>query len=315
MSTSRRQFLTNAAGLAALTALLPRAWSQQKAVAPSVPPAATPPVVPLFTISLAEWSLHRALQSGSLDHLDFPSMAKRQFDIDAVEYVNSFFKDKATDAKYLAELKARCDDLGVQSLLIMCDGEGALGDADAGARAVAVTNHQKWLDAAKVLGCHSIRVNAHGEGSRDDLQARVAESLHALALYGDERGLNVIVENHGGTSSDGAWLAATIRKADHPRAGTLPDFGNFDLGGGQKYDRYQGVGEMMPFAKAVSAKSYDFDDKGEETTIQFKRMLEIVVKAGYHGHLGIEYEGARLSEPVGIRRTKELLERVRKELA
>lgn len=307
MLTSRRTFLSHTVRIGALAALAPRAFSQATAAAP----AATP----LFQISLAQWSLHRALQSGNLTNLDFPSMAKREFGIDAVEYVNTFFKDKATDAKYLALLRARCDDMAVKSLLIMCDGEGALGDADAKARATAVTNHTRWIDAAKTLGCHSIRVNAHGEGSRDDVQSRVAESLHALAVYADERGLCVIVENHGGYSSDGAWLAATIKKADHARAGTLPDFGNFDLGGGANYDRYQGVGEMMPFAKAVSAKSYDFDEKGQETTIDFKRMIELVLAAGYHGHLGIEYEGARLSEPDGIRRTKELLERVRKELA
>jgi sugar phosphate isomerase/epimerase len=266
---------------------------------------------PLFKISLAEWSLHRALGAGELDNLDFPVVARRDYGIDAVEYVNQFFKDKARDSSYLTQLEQRCDDNGVRSLLIMCDGEGALGDPDDAARTTAVENHYRWVEAARHLGCHSIRVNAQSRGTPDEQRALAADGLRRLTEFAAERDINVIVENHGGLSSNGTWLTSVMRAVDHPRCGTLPDFGNFQIGEGEWYDRYQGVAELMPFAKAVSAKSHDFDEQGNETGTDFMRMMHIVLDAGYRGHVGIEYEGSRLSEPDGIRATKALLERVR----
>ncbi|MBW7905087.1 MAG: sugar phosphate isomerase/epimerase [Phycisphaerae bacterium] len=270
---------------------------------------------PLFRISLAQWSLHRALREGRLAHLDFAATAKRDYGIDAVEYVNSFFKDKARDADYLRDMKQRAADAGVRSLLIMCDGEGNLGDPDDARRRQAVENHHRWIEAAKALGCHSIRVNAASSGTFEEQQKLAADGLRRLTEFGARHELNVIVENHGGLSSNGAWLAGVMRMVDHPRCGTLPDFGNFNLGDGKQYDRYQGVRELMPFAKAVSAKSHDFDEAGDEIHTDFRRMMKIVVDAGYRGYVGIEYEGGRLSEPEGIRATKRLLERVRKALA
>jgi len=270
---------------------------------------------PLFKISLAEWSLHRTLYGGKLDHLDFARTAKDDYDIDAVEYVSSFFKDKATDHKYIRQMKTRAKDAGVRSLLIMVDGEGALGDADSKKRSQAVENHYKWVEAAKSLGCHSIRVNARSSGTYDEQIGRAANGLRRLTEFAAERDMNVIVENHGGLSSNGAWLAAVMRRVSHSRCGTLPDFGNFHLGDDKWYDRYAGVKEMMPFAKAVSAKSHDFDPNGNETGTDYRRMIKIVISTGYHGHIGIEYEGSRLSEPDGIRATKRLLERVRAELS
>jgi L-ribulose-5-phosphate 3-epimerase len=266
-----------------------------------------------FQISLAQWSLHRALQWKRLEPLDFPLVARRDYGIDAVEYVNTFYKEHQDDDAHFAELAKRCRDHGVESRLIMIDGEGSLGAADARERAQAVANHRRWLSIARSLGCMAIRVNAAGEGSPAELRERVAESLHALGDAGDVLGLDVLVENHGGLSSNGAWLASVMKQAAHPRVGTLPDFGNFDLGNGQKYDRYKGVEELMPWARAVSAKSYDFDSAGDETTIDYRRMLKIVLAAGYRAHLGIEYEGERLSEPDGIRATQALLERLRAE--
>jgi L-ribulose-5-phosphate 3-epimerase len=269
----------------------------------------------LFPISLAEWSLHRTLFAKKLDHLDFARTAKEDFGISAVEYVNQFFKDKAKDQKYLAEMKKRTGDLGVRNVLIMIDEEGALGDTDEGRRRQAVENHYKWVEAAKFLGCHSIRVNAQSQGEYQDQLARAGDGLRRLTEFGAQHEINVIVENHGGLSSNGEWLASVIKKVNHPRCGTLPDFGNFNLGNGQQYDRYKGVQELMPFAKGVSAKSMDFDEQGNETKIDYPRIMKIVIDAGYRGHVGIEYSGERLSEPDGIRATKKLLERVRAELA
>jgi L-ribulose-5-phosphate 3-epimerase len=269
----------------------------------------------LFRISLAEWSLHRTLRAGALDNLDFPGTARTTYAIEAVEYVNTFFKDKARDAAYLRDLKRRADDHGVKSLLIMCDGEGALGDADAAARTRAVENHHRWVTAAAFLGCHSIRVNAQSNGSADEQRRLAADGLRRLTEFAAGHEINVIVENHGGLSSNGAWLAGVIRAVGHPRCGTLPDFGNFRVADGEWYDRYRGVTELMPFAKAVSAKSHDFDDKGNERHTDYARMLRIVLDAGYRGYVGIEYEGDVLSEADGIRATKALLERVHAELA
>jgi len=270
---------------------------------------------PLFKISLAEWSLHRTLFDGRLDHLDFARTAKNDFGVDACEYVNQFFKDKARDRAYIQQMKSRAADSGVRNVLIMIDNEGALGDADPEKRRLAVENHYKWVEAAAVLGCHSIRVNAQSQGSYDEQLERAADGLARLTEFGASHQINVIVENHGGLSSNGAWLAAVIKKVNHPRCGTLPDFGNFNLGNGQEYDRYKGVQEMMPFAKGVSAKSGEFDGQGNETRIDYRRMLKIVLDAGYHGHIGIEYSGNTLSEPDGIRATKRLLERVRTEMS
>lgn len=267
----------------------------------------------LFNISLAQWSLHRALQGGYLKAIDFPQITKEQFSIDAVEYVNTFFPNQQPATEFVRELKTRCDDFGVSSLLIMCDGEGHLGDPDAAARTKSIENHYKWIDAAAELGCHSIRVNAQSSGSYDEQISLAADGLRRLTEYGETKNINVIVENHGGLSSNGAWLVSVIRKVDHPRCGTLPDFGNFILnwGTGEEYDRYKGVAELMPFAKAVSAKSHEFDDDGNEIHTNYERMLGIVLDAGYRGWIGVEYEGVNVGEFEGIIRTRDLLRKIR----
>lgn len=267
-----------------------------------------------FSISLAEWSLHRALfgRAGKkIDHLDFSTIARNDYSIDAVEYVNQFWKDKARDTAYVAELNRRAANAGVRQLLIMIDGEGRLGDPDAKLRSQAVENHYQWADAAKALGCHSIRVNAASAGSYDEQKKLAADGLSRLSEYAGKLGLNVIVENHGGLSSNGKWLASVLAAVNMSNCGSLPDFGNFRVSDKEEYDRYKGVAELMPFAKAVSAKSHDFDENGNESHTDYFRMMEIVLDAGYHGYVGIEYEGNKLSEPDGIWATKRLLERVR----
>jgi sugar phosphate isomerase/epimerase len=272
-----------------------------------------------FKISLAEWSLHRMLQDKKLDHLDFPAKAKNDFGISAVEYVNQFFFDKAKDSAYLTELKKRCDDNGVTSVLIMCDNEGGMADTDAKKRKQAVENHYKWADAAKFLGCHSIRVNCFGEGTREEVAKAGTDGLHQLSEYAQQVGVNVIVENHGGYSSDGQWLSKVITDVGMTNCGTLPDFGNFcvrrekgDMWESkcmEWYDRYKGTTEILPFAKGVSAKSYDFDASGNCIETDYENMLKIVKASGYTGYIGVEYEGSVLSEEEGIRATKALLEK------
>ena len=305
--TSRRKFLGVAGAMAASAAMNPAvSLAAQSAAATKAP---------WFRISLAEWSFNRALFGNKMTNLDFPVTARRDFGIDVVEYVNQFFMDKAEDKTYLTELRKRCEDNGVKSGLIMCDREGALGDADAAARTKAVENHYKWVTAAAFLGCHSIRVNAQSSGAFGAQADFAIDGLRRLAEFGAQHGLNVIVENHGGLSSNGKWLTAVIDQVGLPNCGTLPDFGNFNIAKDKAYDRYTGVREMMPFAKGVSAKSYAFDTQGNETTIDYARMMGIVKDAGYRGYVGIEFEGRNMEEVDGIRATKKLLERVRDQLA
>lgn len=266
-----------------------------------------------FEISLAQWSWHKRLfgeAEPKMDHLDFITEA-HALGIEAVEYVNIFFMGKAGDKKYLTEMKKRADDLRVKSVLIMCDDEGSLGDPEPRRRAQAVQNHHKWVHAAKYLGCHSIRVNAYSKGSYDEQLKLAADGLRQLSEYAAGHEINVIVENHGGLSSDGRWLTGVIKEVNLPNCGTLPDFGNFP----PEIDPYDAVERLMPFAKSVSAKSYDFDEKGDETRIDYRRMMKIVLGAGYKGFVGIEYEGERLSETDGIVATKRLLEKIRAEHA
>jgi L-ribulose-5-phosphate 3-epimerase len=259
-----------------------------------------------FKISLAEWSLHKSLFAKKIDNIDFPKIAREDYGIEGVEFVNQFFKDKAHDSTYLKELKKRTNDFGVTCVLIMIDGEGDLSALDQDARMKAVENHKKWVDAAAALGCHAIRINTGGHYSPTDVAA-VAESCGLLTDYGTKNGISIICENHGGPSSNPDALIALMKAVGKPTFGTLPDFGNFP----RTVDTYDAIARMMPYAKGVSAKSYDFNESGKETKLDYARIMKIVTDAGYHGFVGIEYEGSRLGEPEGIRATKKLLEAVR----
>ncbi len=315
-SLQRRQFLAASAAASVTLAGTAMAGSAHAKTSKKLNVAAPGS---LFDISLAQWSLHRRLKGGKMDNLDFAKAAKEEFGIGAIEYVNQFFKDKAKDEKYLGEMMKRADDHGVKSLIIMIDGEGKLGDADVAERKKAVENHHKWVDAAKFLGCHSIRVNAASGGTYQQQVERAVDGLGRLCDYAAKDNIGVIVENHGGLSSNGQWLAQVIRKVAKPNCGTLPDFGNFVINKGKKgpfleYDRYIGMASLMPFAKAVSAKSRDFDADGNEAQTDYMKMLTIMLDAGYRGYVGVEYEGRKLSEPDGIKATKVLLEKCRTEL-
>jgi sugar phosphate isomerase/epimerase len=317
----RRTFVKNTISIAALSGFLPLTCSFLKKE-------------PLFKISLAEWSLHNTLfgdareklggekfseslrknsettLTGEITNLDFPVIARQKFGIEGVEYVNQFFLDKARDEKYLRELKNRANQEGVTNVLIMIDMEGSLGAPGTEERKTAIDNHIKWIDAAAFLGCNSIRVNAHGEGTPGEQQKQVSDSLYQLAEYGDKNNVNVIVENHGRLSSDPDWLSDVLKQVNHPRAGTLPDFGNFP----EEIDKYLAIQKLMAFAKGVSAKSNKFDEHGNEISIDFKKMMEIVLNAGYRGFVGIEFSGPKEVEYEGIRKTKILLERIRNQL-
>ncbi|HEX6180531.1 MAG TPA: sugar phosphate isomerase/epimerase family protein [Chitinophagaceae bacterium] len=325
MSTDRRRFLQQLgiAGVGVLAAGLNacnNSSPDKDAKSDTTTTASQTAAALFFEISLAQWSLHKALEKKELDNLDFPAVARKDYGIGIVEYVNQFFKDKAEDTAYLNELLKRCSDNNIKNHLIMIDGEGDLGELDDKKRLVSVQNHYKWVGAAKHLGCATIRVNAYGVGSREDVQKAAIDGLGRLGEFAAKENINVLVENHGSYSSDGQWLSAVMKAVNKLNVGTLPDFGNFCIkrdGKGlydgnciEEYDRYKGVQEMMPFAKGVSAKSHEFDEQGNCTDTDYVRMLKIVKDAGFRGYIGIEYEGDKLSEPDGIKKTKALLEKV-----
>lgn len=274
---------------------------------------------PFFEISLAEWSLHKALFAKKITNLDFPEIARKEFDISIVEYVNQFFKDKAKDTKYLNELLQRCKDNGVKNNLIMIDGEGGLGELDDKTRQKAVENHYQWVEAAKYLGCKTIRVNAFGKGTEAEVAKAAVDGLSKLGEFAATMKINVIVENHGGYSSNGQWLSGVMKQVGMKNVGTLPDLGNFCLerkpGSSEcvkEYDRYKGTQELMPYAKGVSAKTYDFAPNGDVIETDYMRIFKIIKDSGFKGIVGIEYEGSKVDEYEGIRKTKAILEKVLK---
>jgi sugar phosphate isomerase/epimerase len=308
---SRRDFLELSADAFAVTGVVSLGMTRPAAAAD-----------PLYKISLAEWSINRPLFDGKMQHLDFAKIAK-SLKIEAIEYVNQFFKDKGKDTAYLREMNTRAQDEGVTQVLIMCDGEGNLGDPDAAKRQTAVENHYKWAETAKFLGCHTIRVNGYSSGTPEEQMKLVADGMRKLVEFADPLGINVVIENHGGLSSNAKWLVQTIRMVNHPRAGTLPDFGNFRISGPSRgnpdvkvesYDSYVGVAEMMPLAKGVSVKPRVWDFNGNSSDIDLLRMMKIVVDAGYRGHAGIEY-GPEGKELEGIAQLRQQLETVRDQLA
>lgn len=279
-----------------------------------------------FNISLAQWSLHKSLFSGNLSTLDFPEITKKTYGLSAVEYVNQFFKDKAEDNTYIQELKNRCTDNGVYSHLIMVDLEGELSSTLEKERNTAVENHYKWVVAAKELGCASIRVNLHGHDytTEQDWVTASVDGLGKLVEFSEKHKINVVVENHGQLSSKGYLLAEVIKQVNNPYCGTLPDFGNFCVARRdgdmwespciETYDYYKGVKEMLPFAKGISAKTFQFDENGNEPNIDYNKLFKLIQKSGFNGYVGIEYEGDSLSEEQGIKATIALLEKTRKNL-
>lgn len=279
---------------------------------------------PFFKLSLAQWSMHRMIREGDMDPYEFAAKAK-EWGFEGLEYVSQLYAAELEKENYSEEAmfafiekcNEEADKHGVENVLIMVDREGNLASSDADERKQAVENHYKWVDAAAAMGCHAIRVNLSGSDQPDEWIANSVDGLTALATYAADKEIEVTVENHGGLSSNAALLAQVMEKVNMENCGTLPDFGNFCIrrkdpadyrkGCAEQYDIYQGVKELMPHALAVSAKSHEFDQDGNETEIDYVKMLKIVKEAGYTGYIGVEYEGSGLSEEEGIMATKNLL--------
>jgi sugar phosphate isomerase/epimerase len=294
---------------------------------------------PDLNISLAQWSLHKSffgdalngdwvafgrllnenpdsLLQGKLHPDDFPKIAAG-YGVNTIELVNTFYFSKAKDMAYWEGFKKKCDDAGVKVGLIMCDALGDLGNADSVERQKAVENHHDWVKIAKFLGASTIRVNAAGVGTAEEVGKNAADGLKKLGEFASKEGINVVVENHGGYSSDGSWLAGVMKTVNMENVGTLPDFGNFCIERGpdgclKEYDRYKGIAELMPYAKGVSAKTHVFGKDGNESEMDYARILKIVKDAGFKGNIGIEFEGEGISEDEGIKATKALIEKLLK---
>jgi len=323
MHQDRRTFLQQASQLAVGAALLGlhscTDSSETSQTERAENPASGQATGPVFQLSLAQWSLHKAIRDNGMDPLEFAAKA-RSLGFGAIEYVTQLYGDIAQNKSYLSQMKQRADDNGLVSHLIMIDHEGDLGSTNATERKKAVENHYKWVAAAKFLGCKAIRVNAAGTGTAEEVATAAIDGLGQLATFAQQENIAVVVENHGGYSSDGVWLSNVIRQVGLSNVGTLPDFGNFCIEKAENgdclnaYDRYKGVQELLPFAKAVSAKSYDFNEHGEESTIDYHLMLSLCLDSGFAGYIGVEYEGNRLPEEEGILATKALVEKVGTEL-
>lgn len=287
---------------------------------------------PFFSLSLAQWSMHRMIWEGGLDPYQFAEKAKA-WGFSGLEYVSGLYYKELEAASFSPEAmqgfvdrsNAEAAKHGMENLLIMVDGQGDLATSGEADRIAAVENHHKWVDAAAAMGCHSIRVNLSGSSDPEAWVANSVDGLSRLAAYGKEKGINILVENHGGLSSNAGMLARVMKEVGMENCGTLPDFGNFcirrndpeDWGSGcaEEYDRYKGVRELMPYAKAVSAKSHDFDSEGNETRTDYVKMLQIVKDAGYTGYIGVEYEGSELDEEAGILATRDLMLKAARELS
>lgn len=288
-------------------------------------------VEPFFELSLAQWSIHRMIREGDTDPYKFAEMAKN-WGFTGLEYVSQLYNPELSDAGYSEEAmdtfikksNEEAEKHGMKNVLIMIDGQGNLAVSDEKERNEAVERHYKWVDAAAAMGCHAIRVNLAGSDVPEEWKANAVDGLKKLGNYAVSKNINILVENHGGLSSNAAMLAEVMTEAGMDNCGTLPDFGNFCIRREDqsdwssacvdKYDIYKGVKELMPHAKAVSAKSHDFDGDGNETEIDYVKMLQIVKEAGYTGFIGVEYEGSKMSEEEGIMATKELMLNAAKKL-
>ena len=286
-------------------------------------------VEPFFKLSLAQWSIHRMINNDGVNPYSFAEKAKN-WGFEGLEYVSQLYNPELSDAEYSTEAMAAFVDksnseakkYGMKNLLIMIDGQGNLAASDEAERNETVEKHKRWVDAAAAMGCHSIRVNLNGSSEPEEWKKSSVDGLTKLATYAKGKNINIIVENHGGLSSNGELHAAVMKMVNMDNCGSLPDFGNFCItrkpdGGGcdVEYDKYKGVKELMPYAKAVSAKSNVFDAEGNERNIDYVKMLQMVKNQGYTGYIGVEFEGSELDEEAGIIATKELLIKAAKEVS
>jgi sugar phosphate isomerase/epimerase len=267
---------------------------------------------------LAQWTFNKDLFAGKMTTIDFVNKAA-EMGFDGVEFVSQFIKDKVNDDAYLAELKLASETAGIKNTMISVDvSEAKLGSSDPDERDIATAKHKEWIVAASKLNCPTIRVNAHGDGSADEMMSAMFNSVKELANFGKSYNVGVTIENHGQYSSDGKWLSQLIGKLVPYGVGSVADFDNWciEREGGKlwgtpcikEYDRYLGMKELLPTARSVSVKAFDFDEQGNAIKTDFKRMFQLIKEAQYDEYLAIEFEGHDMDPIEGIRKTLELVD-------
>ncbi len=262
-----------------------------------------------LTLAVQQYSFNRQLRSGELNILDFPKTVVKGTGIKALEYFNGHIEDKIKDTAFFKQLRKRSDDLGAVNTMMLCRSKNAVDSPDAKIRKLAIEGYRPWLEATRVLGGKYIRVDTRHKGEAEKQKGFAVAGLRSLCKVADEYEMGILVENHGNHSGNGAWLADVMKQVDLANCGTLPDFQNF-----KEYDPYQGVSEMMPWAKILCAKAKSFDDNGDEENIDFRKMLKIAKAAGFRGYIGIEFEGHGVDPVQGINATKKLIQKVMREL-
>ena len=327
MINSRRKFLKNTFSVFSTTLLAPNLFA--KKIDKSK-----------MDIGLQMYSFAPLIMQGKFDLLGFPDLVKNTYGINGAEYWSIPFMGRENDRDFLNDLKRRSDDNGVDNLIILVDdidiktmqSGPSLASSNKNDRDTAIDYHKKWVDVAKNIGCHSIRINLRSEEENDQkILENSSESISKLIEFSKQDIISIVIENHGGITGDADWLVSLMKNVDSKHLGTLPDFGtyNFCIKRGNlnfqslsencedQYDKYLGVKKLMPYAKGVSAKSHEFDKDGEELSTNYSRMIKIISESNYKGYITIEYEGAMkgmfggegtyLSPHEGILATKKLI--------
>jgi sugar phosphate isomerase/epimerase len=247
-------------------------------------------------ISLANWSIVQSFRAGKWKLLDMPRILRDVLKINGLEYVNTFFENPTIE--YLRKLKRNCEDYGMTSVLVMVDDEGNTASLDKAERMQAAVAHRKWIDIAHYLGCHAIRCNLRGgpkEWQQDkDVAKRGAEVFLDILEYAKGSGLNVLIENHGGASSDPDVLLELMRLVNHPKFGMLVDTGNWNPG----VDRYEATRKLIRYGKGMSVKGTWGPNKRAD--FDMEKLLQVCIDGGYHGWWGIEVGWRR---PEGVQAT------------
>jgi L-ribulose-5-phosphate 3-epimerase len=236
-------------------------------------------------ISLAAWSLVRSFRNGKWKLVDLPRICRENLGIGALEFVNQFFENPVL--QYLQTVKRAGKQYEVKFVRIMVDGEGEMAAVEKKDRLASARAHRKWVDIAYELGCADIRCNMRG-GTPDwkndkDLVKRAAEAFNDLLEYARPANIDILIENHGGASSDPDTLVAVMKAVNNPHFGTLPDYGNVNLGD----DRYEVMRKILPYAKGVSVKAAWTAD-GNNVFGDLEKLIKITQESGFHGFWGIE---------------------------
>ena len=304
MNYSRRKFLKNTFSVYSTTLLAPNLFANNIDKSK-------------LDIGLQMYSFAPLIMQGKFDLLGFPDLVKNTYGINGAEYWSIPFMGRENDKDFLNDIKRRSDDNGVDNLIILVDdidiktmqSGPSLASSNKNDRDTAIDYHKKWIDVAKEIGCHSIRVNLKSdESDNKKILDNSSESISRLIEFSKQDNISIVIENHGGITADADWLVSLIKNVDNKYVGTLPDFGDYnfcvdrgalnfdDIGKVCKnqYDKYLGVKKLMPYAKGVSAKSHEFGKDGEELSTNYSRMIKIISESNYKGYITIEYEGAMM---------------------